>query len=569
MNPSVKYGIIAGLLLLAVIIVIIIIQNTKKTSIKKSIDDINVRFNSVKTIPLAFKLSKAQAMAKRNDETSAEIKEYYEKYEDAQKHIDQIGDMIENLEDYFAIRKYKACKDAIEIIVENIDDSEKEVKDIDKFLEKFSKKENDQREISAKLKEEFRDLKLSINNSKNALSISNNAIEKKTQYIEDLFSKSEEFMYVSDYISSKECLDKISEETKIIKSTISAIPSLITDFKGILPTMVEEVNRQYALLRQRGVYTIHLNIDKRIENIKKRISENIKNLTDAEIAGLRENSEKLKIELNEILNDIKAESEAYNSIKTLSDDIADKLNELKYLHNYVVVAYDKDSKRFGIQDLSSYLKDKEEAIKKYQKNLIELNKDMASNDIASIELFKRGQTLLKEIALDSTSLLEYKNIFDKNTNIEQRAKTQLMKLQVVLNEVEVKVLEYHLPTIADSYNDDLLCGRIKIAKIKEQLSLVPIDTEGLKDTLDDAIDFIYKFYNNVHNIVGMAVMVENAIVFGNKYRSTYPEVERDLSKAEFSYLNGEYTKALTMAISCMERLFPNSNDSDYLENLSE
>ena len=150
MNPSVKYGIIAGLLLLAVIIVIIIIQNTKKTSIKKSIDDINVRFNSVKTIPLAFKLSKAQAMAKRNDETSAEIKEYYEKYEDAQKHIDQIGDMIENLEDYFAIRKYKACKDAIEIIVENIDDSEKEVKDIDKFLEKFSKKENDQREISVK-----------------------------------------------------------------------------------------------------------------------------------------------------------------------------------------------------------------------------------------------------------------------------------------------------------------------------------------------------------------------------------------------------------------------------------
>lgn len=88
----------------------------------------------------------------------------------------------------------------------------------------------------------------------------------------------------------------------------------------------------------------------------------------------------------------------------------------------------------------------------------------------------------------------------------------------------------------------------------------------LNSSLDDAIDFIYKFYNNVNNIVGMAIMVENAIVFGNKYRSTYPEVERDLSKAEFSYLNGEYTKALTMAISCMEKLFPNSSDNTYLEN---
>ena len=63
MSENVKYGIIAGLLLLAVIIVLVIVNNTKKTNIKKSIDDLNVRFNSVNTNPLAFKLSKAQAMA--------------------------------------------------------------------------------------------------------------------------------------------------------------------------------------------------------------------------------------------------------------------------------------------------------------------------------------------------------------------------------------------------------------------------------------------------------------------------------------------------------------------------
>ena len=106
-----------------------------------------------------------------------------------------------------------------------------------------------------------------------------------------------------------------------------------------------------------------------------------------------------------------------------------------------------------------------------------------------------------------------------------------------------------------------------VKDIKDPSFLKDLDIDELNTTLDDAIDFIYKFYNNVNNIVGMAIMVENAIVFGNKYRSTYPEVERDLSKAEFSYLNGEYTKALTMAISCMERLFPNSSDNDYLENI--
>lgn len=567
MSENVKYGIIAGLLLLAVIIVLVIVNNTKKTNIKKSIDDLNVRFNSVKTIPLAFKLSKAQAMAKRNDETATEVKEYYEKYEEAQRHIDSIADMLENIEDSFACRNYKSCKEALQIISENIDDSEKEVRDIDKFLEKFSKKENDQRESSARLKEDFRELKLYINKNKVALSIANEGIDKKIQHIEDLFSKSEEFMYVSDYISSKECLDQISEDIASIRICLDSIPTLITDSKGVLPTMVDEVNRQYALLRQRGAYTIHLDIEKKLENIKKGISENIKVLSDGEIGGVKENNETLRTELNEILENIKAEGEAYNGVKTVSDDIANKLNELKSLHNYVSVAYKKDSKRFGIEDLTAYLKEKEKSIDKYQADIIELNQDIVTNDSPSTLLLDRGNKILEAIGDDAKSLMEYKAIFDKNTTVELRAKTQLMKLQVVLNEVEVKVLEYHLPTIADSYNDDLASGRVKIAKIKEQLAMVPIDIDELNTTLDDAIDFIYKFYNNVNNIVGMAIMVENAIVFGNKYRSTYPEVERDLSKAEFSYLNGEYTKALTMAISCMERLFPNSSDNDYLENI--
>ena len=567
MSENVKYGIIAGLLLLALIIVLVIVNNTKKTNIKKSIDDLNVRFNSVKTIPLAFKLSKAQAMAKRNDETATEVKEYYEKYEEAQRHIDSIADMLENIEDSFACRNYKSCKEALQIISENIDDSEKEVRDIDKFLEKFSKKENDQRESSARLKEDFRELKLYINKNKVALSIANEGIDKKIQHIEDLFSKSEEFMYVSDYISSKECLDQISEDIASIRICLDSIPTLITDSKGVLPTMVDEVNRQYALLRQRGAYTIHLDIEKKLENIKKGISENIKVLSDGEIGGVKENNETLRAELNEILENIKAEGEAYNGVKTVSDDIANKLNELKSLHNYVSVAYKKDSKRFGIEDLTAYLKEKEKSIDKYQADIIELNQDIVTNDSPSTLLLDRGNKILEAIGEDAKSLMEYKAIFDKNTTVELRAKTQLMKLQVVLNEVEVKVLEYHLPTIADSYNDDLASGRVKIAKIKEQLAMVPIDIDELNTTLDDAIDFIYKFYNNVNNIVGMAIMVENAIVFGNKYRSTYPEVERDLSKAEFSYLNGEYTKALTMAISCMERLFPNSSDNDYLENI--
>ena len=48
----------------------------------------------------------------------------------------------------------------------------------------------------------------------------------------------------------------------------------------------------------------------------------------------------------------------------------------------------------------------------------------------------------------------------------------------------------------------------------------------------------------MHNLIVTAEMVEDAIVFGNRYRSSFLEVNTELTKAELLYRNGEYTKAL-------------------------
>ena len=561
-----KLLIIAGLALVALIIIIILISNTKKSNLKKDIGDLNVRFNAVKTVPLAFKLSKAQAMAKRNNDTAEEVNVYYEKYEEAQRHIDQISDMLETIEDDVSSRKYRDAKSALKIALENIEDSEKEVADIDKFLEKFQEEENDQRDTSSRLKEQFRDLKLYVSQNSNNLSIAFDGIKKKIEKVEDLFSSSEEYMYINDYADSWDCLLKIKDSMVDIRDCVLKIPSLIKDTKGVIPALIDEANRKYALTRQRGVYTKHLNIDERLNEVSSSVSEDVKVLSEGNLGNVETNAISQKERLNTLLGELDYENKCYGEVKNIGDTITKSLNELASLHNYVSGAYKKDKERFGIENIDAYIKESEEHLASLKADYIAFNEDLADNNMPSSELLKQGNTILEKAKLDIEKLSSYKASFDKNTSDEKRAKTQLMKLQVVLNEVEVKVLEYHLPTIANSYHDDLLASKQRIEKIKNLLAAVPINIEELNTTLDEAIDFIYKFYNNVNNIVGMAIMVENAIVFGNKYRSTYPEVERDLSKAEFSYLNGEYTKALTMAIACMEKLFPNKKDNGYLEN---
>lgn len=559
--------IILGSIVLAIIIVIIVIvANTKKTALKKEIDELNVRFNTIKTIPLAFKLNKAQAMAKRIEDTSEKIQSYYNRYTEAQKHIDQIAEMLEDVEDDMESGNKKQAKATIETIKISLDDCEKEVNSIDEFLEQFSKKENEERAISARLKEEYRELKMAINENSNYLAISYDGISKKLEQVEELFSESEEWMYANDYIKAGEALDEIKERIVDIKNSYEAIPDLVKDAKGVIPVLFDEANRKHSLTRQRGIYVNHLNIDDRLINAQNLLNTCTKTLIDADYDGVRETLDTIKAELNKLLEELDIENQDFSDAKSLIDNIKDNLDKIKTLYTYVEGSYKNENERFDMNEIGDYLEEVKIDIDDFGAEVIRISNDLDSSIRPSTQIKEELSTIFNKSEDELEKLTEYKHAIDKNSSDEDRAKTQLIKLQVVLNEVEVKVLEYQLPAIASSYKDDLKAGRERIAAIKKLLEEIPLNIDKLNKTLDEAIDFIYTFYNNVNNVVGMAIMVENAIVFGNKYRSTYSTVDRDLSKAEFSYLNGEYTKALTMAISCMETLFPNHANEKILEN---
>ena len=566
MTNGIKIGILIGIIAFVALIVFILINNTKKTSINKEIDSLNVRYNTIKTIPLAFKLNNAQAMAKRNKETAEQVNEYYEKYETAQKHIDSIEKLMEEIEDDLAVKNYKSLKTSVPELTRLIEESEEEVNKIDEYLEQFSMKENEQRDISARLKEVYLDLKMHVNENSNSLSVSYDGMVKKLEKVEELFSQSEEWLYANDYVRAQQILEEISKNIKEIRADYKALPDLVQDAKGVIPVLLEEVERQYALSRQRGVYLEHLNVSQSLDDIHKSLNECVKTISGADIEGVREKLDIDKAKLNEILSSLENEVNDFNESKDIAEKISENIEKIKKLYKYVSVSYEKDSERFAMENIGEYVKHEEANIDDYKAEYIKVTGDLEQNDMPSSVIRKEADALLNKTNEDIDTLNEYKKQIDKNTSDEQRARTQLIKLQVVLNEIDVKVMEYHLPAIAASYKNDLESGRKQVKEIKELLEEIPLNINLLNEKLQSTIDYVYTFYNNVNNVVGMAIMVENAIVFGNKYRSTYPEVDRDLSKAEFSYLNGEYTKALTMAIACMETLFPNKANEKILEN---
>jgi septation ring formation regulator len=132
--------------------------------------------------------------------------------------------------------------------------------------------------------------------------------------------------------------------------------------------------------------------------------------------------------------------------------------------------------------------------------------------------------------------------------------------------MQVKIRKYKLPAISNTYEDDMQKANEYIHTLENLVEDHPINMQLLNGTLQEALDFIYKLYNNVNNVVGVVAMLEKTIVFGNRYRSTYADIDSELTRSELLFRNGQYTQALTVAIATIEKILPGNYESMIKEN---
>lgn len=57
-----------------------------------------------------------------------------------------------------------------------------------------------------------------------------------------------------------------------------------------------------------------------------------------------------------------------------------------------------------------------------------------------------------------------------------------------------------------------------------------------------------------------AMFAEMAIVYGNRYRSSVPDLNRNLTNAESLFYKGEYQDSLELTINCLNRIEPGIYD---------
>jgi septation ring formation regulator len=553
--------IIIGLVIILLLILFILYRNIVSKRSSVMLDDIRVRFNQIKSTPLAFKLNKATLIAAIDEEAKVKVGAYKEDYDKLAKTIDEISEQINRVEDEVDLKKYNAANRQMSAMNEPLSSLEQDVKQMDDYLDTILEREAKQREYANVLKDRFITIKDDIAKKINLLSTAYPAIEKKLSECEINFSNFEDWMYASEYVKAHDQLGEIAKTIDDLGEYEKVIPGLFEKIRTDLSAARKNAIDKYKEGLSRGTDLAFLGVDDllaaneiRTNELERQVAE--LNLSDTEriYEDILGSYQKLKEDLIKEMDDDSRLKQQVDTINNLVKSVNDK-------YEYVLDNYNKEKE--GSDGLFDQLVIDESYNQMLDKTVAEVNDILKQSEPASLKNEKL-QSYIDELNKEDAKITESKDlIFNAKKDVEY-AKDQLLKLQIILNEIRVKLAQNHLPSINEIYKLDLERGRNYIESIKKELDAETIDFEELKNTVLQAVDYIYTMYNNINNVIGMALMSENTIVFGNKYRSSFIDIDSDLTRAELLYMNGEYTQSLALAIATIERIFPNAISKEKL-----
>ncbi len=555
---------VGAFILLIVLIAMIRSSNLKKA--KKHLQELEVRYNSLKSVPLSFKLNKSVAIARLNEETMNSVTHCKDDFDLCQSNLKQIASMLADVEDAVSMKKMKGVKNDLTDLDNLCDLAEGQIKKLEEFLDKILEKESAQRAEVTRMKDEFRSVKQLLSDKHGQLSYCWDMIEFKVTECEKQFTLFEEWMYASEFEKAGTVLEVIHDKVDELKMIGNEFPVLLQEARGFIPNLVDEVVHHTTAETSRGVYLQHLEIRKNTDLIISSLQEDLGLIRAGQIDNIQSHLEDYKIRLNQLLQQIEREAISFDEVAKNEARAHELILDSKQLQEYVVSMHDVAKERFGLADMTEQIRINSGKVEEISQLFSRVAQMVGSSNVPSSTVLISLKELVQNAEIINGEYRALKEKLDSARSDEERAKKQLLKLQLIMNEMQVKIKKNKLPSISGKYHDDLEKAHAYVYNVEQLLDTTPLEIQLLNSTLSEAIDYIYKLYNNVNNIVGMAIMVENTIVFGNKYRSTYPDIDSELTRAELCFRNGEYTQALTIAISTIEKIFPDTYEKLIKEN---
>ncbi len=526
------------------------LQLRKNKKIKKNLESLEIEKNKLATSPIVPELAKVEAYL--NNE---KLKALYDEWSNRLKQIKEVqipklSDMILDAEyslsqmDYKSTM-YKIAKLEMEMykVRTNSDFLFGEIKDL-------TSSEERSRTIITTYKARYRALYQKFEESKSDYGKYEDIVNNQFEVIAKHFESFEYLMDQNEYTEVPKVLEIIDELLNHINIVVDEVPSIVLILTNVLPKRMEEAKSIYDQMIKEGYPLDYLNVEYNLSESDKKIKE-----IDSKTSKLDMNESLMELKVlveyfDSLFNDFEKEKQAKKDYEEKVVIFNNKLNKMNHVVDEIFGQIDeiKNIYNLNIDDLET-LNDVKNEVEEANNNFKLLKDHTTFNSTFAYS------KLVKEIEGLSNNLSHSEEKFESTLNLigsmhddELRARQQLEEIKLVLKDSKSQMRNYKLPVIPESYYVELNEAQAAIREIVKELDKKPITIEVLNTRVDTARDLVLKLYNTTMEMIRTAQFAEMAMVYGNRYRAKFDEVDKGLNDAEKAFYKGNYKEALDLAI---------------------
>ena len=514
-----------------IIVVLNLINKKERKKYQEEIANLERDKNLIVGASILSELNKVGAlinndvMQKKYDNWQKRLKEIKE------VEVPKITDGLIEIETSFEDRDYKSLKPKIAALELQI----AYVKTKSNFLldeiKEITLSEEKNRETITKLKSEYRLILTKYNSNKNDYGEVSKPIELQFENVDKLFSAFEVAMEKNEY----------TEVGKIVKAIDDTIGNL----------------KITAKMEKEGYNLDYLNISYNITESEKKISDvfqrlNVLNLEDSVFElktildyfdSLYHNFDKERLSKRVFEDFQRSILIKTTKLEKISNDLNRKIDDLKYSYDLS----DDDVSVLDViaQEIVEIKDDYNRIIDMHRRHVFAFSRLSKEMEILNSKLLKTEEKV--EQTLRSLGSLK---------EDEKRAREQLDEIKYILNQAKTNLKSYKLPITPKNFYVELSEAAGAISDMVLELDKRPISIKTLNTRVDTARDLTLKVYNTTKEAVKTAKMAEAAIVYGNRYRALYKDVELGLIKAENAFYKGNFKISLENAINAINIVEP-------------
>jgi hypothetical protein len=552
-------SIFISLAILGVFIVFLVLSKKRKEKKlkQKIIEELDYNKNILDTYPIENELVKVETLIK-NEKLEEQYKTWQERFQKIKdENVVNLNEIVlkldsQNVENFDELKEdakrelYKA-KFLLSALLE-------EIEDVNMSEEKY-------RTLIIKLKTKYRELKDYYYEHKEEYGELENVVEMQFENIEKRFQIFEEFMETNDYSEVIHIVKSIDLMLEHMQEVVKKLPDLVIVAHKIIPLKIEELTDIYEKMILDNYNLKELNVAVNLENALKSTNELVEKVKGLNFKDVEIEFEAIVDYLDDLFKVFETEQLSRKEYSKLKNLFENKLLKTNKIVSSVYKELDSIKSMYNLKaeelDSLNVIKTRlMEVNDRYKKIVTEL-KNQETNFLNAHKELLDTNTLLIEISDDLDKLLKsLGNMYED----EQRAREQLNEIEKLLRDSKCILNKYKFPSVNKELYVEIKEANEAVFEVIKELKEKPIKINTLNTRVDTARDLALKVYTHVSDMLKKMQVVEELIVFANKYRSDSEIISDNLNKASNFFFQGNYNKSLEILEKSLINKIPNIED---------